>query len=1189
MSQQENSSEKATWILVDDPLAEESFLNCIQNWVNELHGLWGSFKIFPLSTKNNADIKTHKYVFMIKKKWLQDEESLFIQELWRSMVWLRSQGEKKAWEADTLSYFIQKLPMPGLFSEDQSNKKSWQEFGKRLPEVTAMAFGWSPNVNEVLCGSASWDPPYFNQMNNEVSGSLKKLISLLQVDTNKRNFPDYDPKSGIPLTRDHILYSMPFPLETAGPSKSEKEGGTIYTNIILEKYILRTTTFTLLKTLLERHVHSISMYSKSILRAMTIEESYSRINFESNINQLAKNLRTLVLFTPEYAGMLIRRLAIQYACYVRENFGTRVSPNLFQQYKNNDLHNDRKVLEQSRFLAQVTAVAIILTNPHEKQATTDSQEFDSPSSVFDPIWIMKNNQTSEANSYILPFMGHLLSGHTRIYQKIFQEMYLLDMAGSIPVLSHMMDREEFREEIQTLLKITKIPVQLSSEFFKKHISLVLQGLLTHPTVNTEKKGSFTALGWEKCFLTATFPIEQENNPLKKWDTWHLHELLGRWLGLIAALETDVVDGESLFSQGDEAKSPKALEALWTDTEGLMTQWLRFHKQWNTIADDNSPNCGEGIREYIESLLSRESDSSSHSGTIPETTQARPLFLHIDSLWLNMYLIMSISRNMPFNDLRKEYFPSPYLAVSFLKRFGNLVLYVLWSLIQHEECPEFFAFKNQAKRLDRDKQTTPERLFPVNPDVYADTLIDMVDIYAHYILKLPFEVQVSRILNWFLVNQAALYTLKSHYRDHVFHVIDVFLLGDFLLRCRIGKNNNFIKDTFQQALSQVRPEEKDDKTEEGKGKNFSYDLFQNWCIAGLFHDIGYLFIIYGIIPDLLNEHAGQVLAEFICGMNTALSGKLDELEKMIQSEYHDLIGREKKLCKDHGALSTLIIKDHMKKMDLSEQEEKQIQRFNPAFCAIFMHGLHHRPVFLGEHPLAYLLTLCDEIQDWGRNRTIQQQFRKDITLSINTPLNWQVRAIPVLSELLLEFQYAVGTDVLLQAENSQWDAYAMPQITMYQRYQAVDDDLLDPLFLWIGKAMNLERLRANRWAHINLHILTDVPDKLRRMELTYEDLLCRIADRYPKLNLRRFVHILKLMWDKHQPHDKIKRLLEPLKNSHTLDWIVFDLEKMAQEHPLRAFDPEEGFPLLGTAKTDILREIEERYRYQGSYFWKLKND
>lgn len=160
--------------------------------------------------------------------------------------------------------------------------------------------------------------------------------------------------------------------------------------------------------------------------------------------------------------------------------------------------------------------------------------------------------------------------------------------------------------------------------------------------------------------------------------------------------------------------------------------------------------------------------------------------------------------------------------------------------------------------------------------------------------------------------------------------------------------------------------------------------------------------------------------------------------------------------------------------------------------------------------------------------------------------------------------------------------------MYQIYKPADPELLDPLLLWVGKTMNLERLQDNQWSRIKLHLVTKVPDRMKRMELTYKDLLSRVAERVPRLNLRRFVHILEQMVQRELDTNP-RNLLETLKSrlqNHQIDIAVLNLDKIAEEHPLRAFDQGEGFQQLVNVKKEILREIEERYRFQGRILWRI---
>ncbi|MBF0548570.1 MAG: hypothetical protein HQM08_29325 [Candidatus Riflebacteria bacterium] len=275
----------------------------------------------------------------------------------------------------------------------------------------------------------------------------------------------------------------------------------------------------------------------------------------------------------------------------------------------------------------------------------------------------------------------------------------------------------------------------------------------------------------------------------------------------------------------------------------------------------------------------------------------------------------------------------------------------------------------------------------------------------------------------------------------------------------------------------------------------------------------------------------------------------------------------------------------------------------------MHSLSHKPIVLEDCPLGYFLVLCDEIQDWGRNRFPRTEFNRDVVAAISSPVNWQVRGVPVLSELLLNVRGFDGQDFVLETFPSRDDTRSsFGRIDLYQFYLPISEDLLEPLILWTSKAVNLERLRARSWSSaINLVILTTVPEQMRRMQVTNESLLARVAERVPHLNINRFVHLLVGMrenWIQRMESEvfslsgpseadseggadfcKTKRvgfatrLGEQIK-TRTIDAVVLNLETLASRNPLRGFETETGFPVLAKTKKDLLREIEERFRFLG---------
>ncbi|MBN2878289.1 MAG: hypothetical protein JXN65_01545 [Clostridia bacterium] len=257
------------------------------------------------------------------------------------------------------------------------------------------------------------------------------------------------------------------------------------------------------------------------------------------------------------------------------------------------------------------------------------------------------------------------------------------------------------------------------------------------------------------------------------------------------------------------------------------------------------------------------------------------------------------------------------------------------------------------------------------------------------------------------------TLIEKQRDHYIHSVNVFILGI----CIYIQNKNY-RDIFTKV---TLDEEKYSENYKTKHEEF----FFRWGLASLFHDVGYPIEIIG--KQVLNflkfatdadhdEENGQIKAhlEFenfrrLNSIAEVLPKKefiKEQYEKNESSVYIDLLQPIDLLAqKIHLALN-IPIDDIKNKLDnftevmakgafidhgfysaiivlkwygyLTQVTGRAPARFYNAIVdsagAILLHNYYrnviekdftHRPLNAEEYPIAYLLMLCDELQEWNR--------------------------------------------------------------------------------------------------------------------------------------------------------------------------------------------------------------------------------
>ncbi len=274
------------------------------------------------------------------------------------------------------------------------------------------------------------------------------------------------------------------------------------------------------------------------------------------------------------------------------------------------------------------------------------------------------------------------------------------------------------------------------------------------------------------------------------------------------------------------------------------------------------------------------------------------------------------------------------------------------------------------------------------------------------------------------------TLIDKQRDHFVHAVNVFLTG-----LAIWAENPHLREAFDQAIPEP-------------GYKFAYqtrweEFFYRWGIASLFHDVGYPVEIVGhqinrfisMVADADGDdvhvharihyenfselnHIREVMRKrrFIKAFYDAydscsyidLLTPLDLMAHRIHKTFGTNLAQTKKALNgfvdkmaetgfiDHGYYSALII---LKWYGYVIQESGYLPEYFfwpvvDSATAILLHnwyrnGLTKKPFNLGpmhasDNPIAWLLILCDELQEW--NRTARGIVTRTFTLAENVHLS-----------------------------------------------------------------------------------------------------------------------------------------------------------------------------------------------------------
>lgn len=239
--------------------------------------------------------------------------------------------------------------------------------------------------------------------------------------------------------------------------------------------------------------------------------------------------------------------------------------------------------------------------------------------------------------------------------------------------------------------------------------------------------------------------------------------------------------------------------------------------------------------------------------------------------------------------------------------------------------------------------------------------------------------------------------EERYRDHMAHMLSVFLLGEYLIRNRIGFENINVNDEEFPQKGQVSAGEKE----------------AMWCIMSLTHDLGIaLEKIPAITPkakDMLEQFGiidvqalsypfpRQLLHDFMIKFissdlqpiaSGARKGFITHIQPKYLLKFSEALER-----RDHGIVSCLVLMKNLvyfletdflldthKPFDLEDAKQFLIRRnILRSIAAHSCRNIYHLTV----PQFPFLLTIFDEMHEWGRPRFVEmfEKIRPDTVVTV----------------------------------------------------------------------------------------------------------------------------------------------------------------------------------------------------------------
>lgn len=403
-------------------------------------------------------------------------------------------------------------------------------------------------------------------------------------------------------------------------------------------------------------------------------------------------------------------------------------------------------------------------------------------------------------------------------------------------------------------------------------------------------------------------------------------------------------------------------------------------------------------------------------------------LHITSEWLACWFGVKFLEDFPRNSFKKDY--SPGERAIFFKHFAAYYLYLL-HCIRNFGMPSLFRFSDVKG----------------GHEVYLDAALFLLSEYAHQVCMLPRRIPLYRTLMHAWSSEAILYIVRTSYRDHLFHVLNVCLLGMV-----------FIEAGLVDKLTESRMS-KDE---------VSRNTMMNWILASLLHDVGYCI---DINRHILSHTAFLKSSPCIKNFQRNLQDNYIELEKeliaSLNKEIKEFDCGNMKAKLDHGVVSAT----HSLYLDQVHLENKMGNVPNPdwmkqitsAFRAMVMHNLKDEvKIDSSKDPLSFLLLLCDHIQEWDRPRVDSLRLRRFVTSALQGPRSGSLDSSTIVRYLKAGLSWN-------QKDKKMTPILLKHSLELSLHYKDSGDEQFEPALIWCQNSYDFEKVVLDNWPQ-NFHLV-----------------------------------------------------------------------------------------------------------------------
>lgn len=411
-----------------------------------------------------------------------------------------------------------------------------------------------------------------------------------------------------------------------------------------------------------------------------------------------------------------------------------------------------------------------------------------------------------------------------------------------------------------------------------------------------------------------------------------------------------------------------------------------------------------IKKYLKLWKLDKSSKSKHKKSIILTQE-----------WLMAWFAVQVLNSKTFEAYKNNDF-GPRKTIRFYYHLSTVFLYLLYWIRKYANTnlTPFFDVEN-------------------GYEAFLESLIYLISEYAYKDGGLTRNADIRRSLRYMWSHQSILYTISESYRDHLHHVLETCLMGLFFLRLDV-------QTPQQHGFFGIF----DNKFHEQQ-------VIRNWIVTALFHDVG-----YGV--EMLKrqiDHLSFFETEVVVNLREKINEQFDELEKKLCIDSRNYLDQYLSQTKteafkdlkrfDHGIISALQIVYLVEKPD-----QEWWQDINMAIEAAALHNYSKAKIDHNKAPLAFLLFLCDHLQEWDRPYIEGEQMRYSLLVNLIRP-----NSKPCHNESMVKFLILEG--ISLDDEFNPISCKANEKLTFVLHFASAKKQKYHPPLAWVGHCKDFQRV------------------------------------------------------------------------------------------------------------------------------------